>query len=198
MRRWTKITTAGLVGTLLLVSSSAAPVSATGKGDTSLDVCVAGKHQAGVKVFSKDGGAGAGRVLCVDRRWTFQVDPWEESWGGTRKDRHLDDRNPLKSPRQDIWRRMDKNIESIEVIARQDPVTPGEAWCSTSVQLFNKDRSRPWIPIFEAQVAGEEATPGRKLFEIPENRDNKATRIKVSYRCDEDRFCLYFPDLCRP
>ncbi|MFV2063779.1 MAG: hypothetical protein ACC726_09745, partial [Chloroflexota bacterium] len=102
-----------LLVVLLLLSVGAGTVTATGRSGTDLGACTneAKDYYGGIKVYAKDEGKGADRVLCVPTK--------ESGPAGERDGEGLDhrlDKRDRKSPRlEDIWNGFSKDIESFEL-----------------------------------------------------------------------------------
>ena len=85
----------------LMAAMLPAAVAATGKS-VDLGICSAGPYSGGVKVFAKDGGKGAARVMCSKTRMSGGFPGEFKDWAGHTEDRHLNIRNRRKGFPADI------------------------------------------------------------------------------------------------
>lgn len=163
----TRAAVASLMAALMIITVGIGAATATGK-DVPLRRCLKDGYSGGVKLYAKDAGKGAARVICPRSTFWYQDSPDYAYWGGER----LDARNQRRSQREDVWNGFSKEIESLEII-----------------ELFRGKNGKR--KIFDKSVVGGYPDPNRVLFELPRNRDNKATRVRVRLTCTYYDPCLF-------
>jgi hypothetical protein len=162
-------TLGSLLTALMVLSVGAGTVTATGRSGTDLSACTneAEDYFGGIKVYAKDKGKGADRVLCAA---TLVVEGTNRT--GHSEDRDLDERDERRPPLEDIWNGFDKDIESYELLAA--------AGCELTAYMMGRRSGQK--PVLLDNTDGTE--PKTKLFELPRKRDDKATTVIVEVFCE--------------
>jgi hypothetical protein len=153
-----------------MLSVGTGAVTATGRSGTDLNDCTndAEDYYGGIKVYAKDEGKGADRVLCAIGR----------DGGGS--DQHLDERDRRLPRLEDIWNGFDKDIESFDLRAAAGCVTRVEL----SVVRSIGGGETVGTPLLERRLDNIDGTePETRFYEVPRKKDDRATALDLSVFC---------------
>jgi hypothetical protein len=160
----------GLLAALMMLSVGTGAVAATGRSGTDLNACTdeVEDYYGGIKVYAKDEGKGADRVLCAIGR----------DGGGS--DQRLDERDRRLPGLEDIWNGFDKDIESFELRAATGCVTRVEL----SVVRSIGGGETVGTPLLERSLDNIDGTePETRFYEVPRKKDDRATAVQLSVFC---------------
>jgi hypothetical protein len=181
-------TLASLLAALMVLTLGAGTATATGNPNTSLNVCLneAEDYYVGIKVYARDKGRGPSRVMCPR---ALPDDSLTNDKGAWRFDERLNDRNRKRPPLEDIWNGFHRNIESFELLAGAGcwmGATLYKRW-HRSRDRWGRLRDGPFV-LFSRELHNREGTvPKTRLFEVPEWKDNRATKIHVQFACSQEQ-----------
>ncbi len=159
----------------MVFTMGAGTVTATGNPTTSLRACTnaADDYYGGIRVYAKDKGKGASRVMCpaTEEDVATAATPRE----GVRLDRNLNKRNRNRPALEDIWNGFDRNIEPFKLRAA--------AGCAVVVFMV---RPKQQVMLRRVLDNTDGTTANTRFYEIPRRKDNKATKVLVATVCPTD------------
>jgi hypothetical protein len=170
-----------LLVALLVLSVGAGTVTATGRSGTDLNVCTneAKDYYGGIKVYAKDEGKGADRVMCAPT----EEQPSDIERDGEALDHRLNKRDERLPGLEDIWNGFSKNIESFELRAAAGCVTAVE------VAVFRPIGRGEFVvtTLLVRSLDNIDGTePETRLYEIPRTKDDEATALEITASCPLD------------